>query len=310
MQIMDGSTHMYVQPNHLTHVLPLSLSALACNRSGSLTNRPFCTLFRALSALLCLCAVQHTFSFAGYQDRRFTQFHSLRVINEDRVEASEGFGTHPHANAEIFSYVVSGRLSHRDSIGNKEVLQRGDVQFTSAGSGISHSEFNGSDKEPVHFIQIWALPHTKGLPPNYQTRSFDDASKIGALRCIVSPSTVAGGGADTAAVDGTIAINADMHVYASILPAGASVTHVLEPGREAYVHVIQDATGMESEAGLVAVNLNGARLSGGDGAFVRSASAASPAGQSPSLSSLTFTGASAKGKATEFLLFDVKKLPQ
>lgn len=124
----------------------------------------------------------HTFSFANYYDPAFDGFHTLRVLNEDRVAPSQGFGAHGHDNFEIFSYVVSGTLHHRDSLRNNEYLTRGAVQFTSAGTGIRHSEMNGSDSEMVHFLQMWVEPSKEGLKPNYQTKHFSDAEKLNKLR--------------------------------------------------------------------------------------------------------------------------------
>jgi len=235
----------------------------------------------------------HTFSFSSYYDPKFANFHSLRVINEDRVSPSEGFGTHGHSNAEIFSYVVSGALSHRDSIGNKEILKRGEVQFTSAGTGISHSEFNGSDTDYVHFLQIWVRPRANGLKPNYQTRNFSDSEKHGKLRLIVSPD----------GQEKSVQINNDIKVYASILKPGEQVQHTVAAGRDAYVHVVQDATSFDSEANLAGLTVNGTLLAGGDGAFLRT-----PTANGGGDGSLTLVGSSkAGGKPVEFLLFDVKK---
>jgi len=128
----------------------------------------------------------HTFSFAGHYNPKFNNFGPLRVINEDTVKSSQGFGTHSHSKYEIWSYVVSGELKHKDSMGNLEIIKRGDVQFTSSGTGISHSEFNNSDKDPVHFLQIWASPN-RISKPEYQTGHFTDAQKRNKLCLIVSP---------------------------------------------------------------------------------------------------------------------------
>lgn len=266
----------------------------------------------------------HTFSFAGYQDSRFSNFHSLRVINEDRVSGGEGFGTHPHSNFEIFSYVVGGALSHRDSMGNKEIIRRGEVQFTSAGSGMMHSEFNAHQTEPVHFLQMWVKPHYKAMniKPAYQTRNFTDADKSGKLCLIVAPeagygsaNSVVGGPADVqpkgsvthAEVSGSGAptpawIHNDIRVYASILSPGQKLTHNVAAGREAYVHVIQDVTSFDAEANLTGLKLNGQRLGSGDGAFLKAAKS-----QADSAFSLALEGAGEKGAKVEFLIFDIKK---
>eukprot|EP00475_Leptophrys_vorax_P003964 TRINITY_DN12313_c0_g1_i1.p1 TRINITY_DN12313_c0_g1~~TRINITY_DN12313_c0_g1_i1.p1 ORF type:complete len:265 (-),score=62.71 TRINITY_DN12313_c0_g1_i1:127-921(-) len=233
----------------------------------------------------------HTFSFAYYQDERYDNFHSLRVVNEDRVMPSEGFGTHSHANFEIFSYIVQGELTHRDSMGNVETLKRGDVQFTSAGSGISHSEFNEHSEDMVHFIQMWVKPDRRGLKPVYVTKSFSEEDKLGKLVPIVS-------GGDKKQ-DTAIPINQDITVFASILTAGQQVEHKIDAGREVYIHVIQDAAGMSSERNKVGLKLNGlTQLKAGDGAFVR---------QTGEGATLTIEGDAAEEQVkTEFLLFDVR----
>jgi redox-sensitive bicupin YhaK (pirin superfamily) len=235
----------------------------------------------------------HTFSFAFYQDDRFDNFHSLRVINEDRVMPTEGFGTHSHANFEIFSYIVKGELTHRDSMGNVETLKRGDVQFTSAGSGISHSEFNEHDKEMVHFIQMWVKPDRRGLKPYYSTKTFAEEDKIGKLVPIVSGQKSIG--------DGPININQDITVYASILTPGQEIEHKVEEGREVYIHVIQDSVDMTTDAKKVSLLLNDdVELGSGDGAFIKNTADGV---------TLKLKGNSAvEGVGTEFLLFDVVKM--
>eukprot|EP00455_Lapot_gusevi_P048032 TRINITY_DN658_c0_g1_i1.p2 TRINITY_DN658_c0_g1~~TRINITY_DN658_c0_g1_i1.p2 ORF type:complete len:273 (+),score=92.26 TRINITY_DN658_c0_g1_i1:113-931(+) len=200
----------------------------------------------------------HTFSFANYYDPEFDHFHTLRVINEDRVSAGDGFGTHSHRNFEIFSYLLSGELTHRDSMGTHEVCGRGHVQFTSAGSGISHSEFNEHDTDMVHFLQIWVMPNRNGLKPGYQLKHFSDEDKYGKLRLIVSPD----GEQDS------VKINQDVKVYATLLKNGEEISYQTAPGRSIYVHLAQDVTGMRSEANQVGVMINGVPLAGGDGAFV------------------------------------------
>ena len=237
----------------------------------------------------------HTFSFANYYDPKFESYHSLRVINEDRVSGDEGFGEHPHRDAEIFSYIVSGALRHQDSMGNLESLGRGSIQFTSAGSGIEHSEFNDHRKDLVHFIQIWVRPSVRGLKPSYTTRSFSDAEKKDQLRLILSED----------GRDGSILIHQDINVYASILTPSKSVQHTVEPGRDVYVHLIQDATGFKTEAnktGLTIEASNGtANLKGGDGAFIKLSN------DQKTAQTFTLTGAGVDGAAAEFILFDIKK---
>jgi len=191
----------------------------------------------------------HTFSFASYHDPKFEGFGPIRVLNEDRVTANEGFGTHPHNNYEIFSYIISGELTHRDSMGNKETLKRGEVQFTSAGTGISHSEFNENPSQTVHFLQIWVKPNQRGLKPSYSTKSFSDEQKKGKLCRIVSGSNK----------DSAISINNDIEVFASILEQGNKVKHSLKNGRRGFLHVCQTGG---------SILLNGQTLEGGDGAFI------------------------------------------
>lgn len=188
---------------------------------------------------------RHTFSFADYYDPNQMGFRALRVINEDRVQPGRGFGTHGHRDMEILSYVLEGALAHRDSMGNGSTLHRGDVQRMSAGSGVLHSEFNPSDIEPVHFLQIWILPDQKGIVPGYGEKRFDDDDKRGRLRLIASPD----------GADGSVSIHADVRVYASILARGESVTHAVRPGRHAWIQVAGGA-----------VQAAGTSLEAGDGA--------------------------------------------
>jgi redox-sensitive bicupin YhaK (pirin superfamily) len=190
----------------------------------------------------------HTFSFAGYQDPKHMGFRTLRVINEDRVAPSEGFGTHGHADMEIISYVVAGKLAHKDSMGSGSVLERGDVQVMSAGTGMMHSEFNGSANAPVHFLQIWILPDARRHTPRYAEKRFADADKRDALKLLVGPD----GGKDA-----PLTIHQDARLYASVLGAGKTLEHRLAPGRSAWVQVVTGA-----------LSLNGAELTNGDGASV------------------------------------------
>lgn len=190
---------------------------------------------------------RHTFSFGGYHDEAHMGFRSLRVINEDRVKPGEGFGTHGHRDMEILSYVLSGALAHRDSTGGQGVLRPGEVQRMSAGTGVTHSEFNGSREEPVHFLQIWILPDRRGHPPSHEQRLFPEAERRGALRLVASPDGAAG----------SLTIHQDARVYATVLGAGEEVRHGLSPGRHAWVQVAR------GEAVL-----NGETLRAGDGAAV------------------------------------------
>ncbi len=185
----------------------------------------------------------HSFSFAGYQDPDHMGFGSLRVINEDRVEPGKGFGTHSHRDMEIISYVLEGGLAHKDSMGNGSVIRRGDVQRMSAGTGVAHSEFNASDRDPVHFLQIWIEPSVRSVKPSYEEKKFDDASKRGNLRLIASPD----------GRDGSVTIHQDANLYAALIDGSESAAFEPRPGRKAYVHVIRGA-----------VEVNGQPLSTGD----------------------------------------------
>jgi len=172
---------------------------------------------------------KHSFSFADYYDPRHSGFGPLLVINEDRVAPAAGFGTHGHRDMEIISYVLDGALEHKDSMGTGSVLHYGDVQRMSAGSGVRHSEFNGSKTDEVHFLQIWIQPNVKGIEPSYEEKHFSPESKQGKLRLIASS-------------DGrqeSVLIHQDAAIYAAILEEGDQVEHALEPGRLAYVHVIR-----------------------------------------------------------------------
>jgi len=242
----------------------------------------------------------HTFSFASYFEPAFANFHSFRVLNEDRVEPSEGFPTHPHSEFEIFSYVQRGALRHNDSMGNTEVLGRGAVQFTSAGTGIRHSEFNASDKDYVHFLQMWVKPSKSGLKPSYQTRIFPDSSKRNQLRLIVAPDGVTDFKDAQAQEVPAVRIGQDVRVYASLLAPGERVALDVAPGRDAYVHLIQDTTGFDTEAKKTAIKINGQQLlKGGDGAFVFHTKKEDPI-------RLTIEGAATDGSSlAEFLVFDV-----
>jgi quercetin 2,3-dioxygenase len=169
----------------------------------------------------------HSFSFADYYDPRHTGFGPLVVINEDRVQPGKGFGTHGHRDMEIVSYVLEGALEHKDSIGNGSVIRPGDVQRMSAGTGVRHSEFNPSPGELVHFLQIWIEPDVRGIPPGYEEKHFDAASKRGQLRLVASPD----------GRDGSVRIHQDAYLYAALLDGEERVTHRVAPGRKGYVHV-------------------------------------------------------------------------
>lgn len=190
---------------------------------------------------------RHTFSFADYHDPRFMGYGPLRVINEDRVQAAQGFGTHGHRDMEIISYVLEGELAHRDSMGNGSVIRRGDVQRMTAGTGVQHSEFNHSKTELVHFFQIWVIPNRRNLPPGYEEKRFDDVEKRDRLRLVAS-----GDGRD-----GSVTIHQDTDLYASLLTSGQEVTHTTERTRKGWVQLASGA-----------VTVNGETLSPGDGAAI------------------------------------------
>ena len=186
----------------------------------------------------------HTFSFDQYYDPRWMGFQSLRVINEDRVAPRHGFPTHSHRDMEIITYILEGALEHQDSMGNGSVIRPGDVQRMTAGTGVSHSEANPSD-EPVHLLQIWILPNARGLKPGYEQKVFSDDEKRGRLRLVAS--------ADGR--EGSVTINQDANVYATVLEPGQQVTHPIAPNRHAWIQVAK---------GIVI--LNGTQLYQGDGA--------------------------------------------
>jgi redox-sensitive bicupin YhaK (pirin superfamily) len=185
----------------------------------------------------------HSFSFADYFDPDHVEFGPLRVINEDRVAPGAGFGTHGHRDMEIISYVLSGELAHKDSTGTSSTIRPGDVQRMSAGSGVRHSEFNPSEKEGVHFLQIWILPNVAGIPPSYEEKRFPAEEKRGRLRLIASPDRA----------DGSVLIHQDARVYAGLFNGAESAKLDLAKGRWAYVHVARGA--------LV---VNGVSLNAGD----------------------------------------------
>ena len=188
---------------------------------------------------------RHSFSFADYYDPRFMGFRHLRVINEDRVQPGRGFDAHPHRDMEIITYVLEGALEHRDSLGTGSVIRRGEIQRMTAGTGIVHSEFNPSATEPVHFLQIWIEPATKGLQPSYEQCSIDGLSRSGELALIAGPE----------GDNGALTLHQDAYLYAGRLQAEEGLTHPLSAGRHAWVQVVAGA-----------IHLNGLRLGPGDGA--------------------------------------------
>jgi redox-sensitive bicupin YhaK (pirin superfamily) len=189
----------------------------------------------------------HTFSFANYYEPKHMGFRALRVINEDRVSPGNGFGTHGHKNMEIITYVLEGALEHKDSIGTGSVIQPGEVQRMSAGTGILHSEFNHSKSESVHFLQIWLLPEKEGLPPSYEQRNFSPAKTPGKLHLVAARD-----GRDAA-----VTVHQDVDLYAAVLEPGDRVSHSLQPQRHAWVQVARGA-----------ITLNGLSLDKGDGAAI------------------------------------------
>jgi quercetin 2,3-dioxygenase len=185
----------------------------------------------------------HTFSFADYFDPRHVEFGPLRVINEDRVAAGAGFGTHAHRDMEIISYVLEGELAHKDSMGNGSTIRPGDVQRMSAGRGVRHSEFNPSPDAGTHFLQIWIQPSARNIDPSYEEKRFSAEEKRGRLRLIVSPD----------GADGSVLIHQDAKIYAGLFDGNESASLDVAPGRKIYVHVARGA-----------VNANGTALGTGD----------------------------------------------
>ena len=188
---------------------------------------------------------KHSFSFAEYYDPAEMGWGVLRVINEDRVAPGMGFGTHGHRDMEIVSYVLSGGLAHKDSMGNGSTLRPGDVQRMSAGTGVMHSEFNASQDEVVHFLQIWIEPNVRGVKPGYEEARFEDEAKRGKLRLVASPD----------GREGSVTIHQDAFLYASLVDGGEAIEHAPAAGRRVYVHVVRGT-----------VNVHGQTLSHGDAA--------------------------------------------
>ena len=189
----------------------------------------------------------HSFSFAGYYDPEHMGWGNLRVINEDRIAAGNGFGKHGHRDMEIVSYVVRGELAHEDSMGNGATIPPGDVQRMSAGSGVTHSEFNHAQDATTHFFQIWIEPNQRGIPPSYEQKTFTEAEKRGALRLVASPD----------GAHGSVRMHADASLYAGLLDTGESATLPLDPQRLAYVHLIRGR-----------LKVNGQPLQAGDAAML------------------------------------------
>lgn len=211
----------------------------------------------------------HTFSFGSYDDPRQQGFSDLLVINDDRVQPGTGFETHSHRDMEIFTYVLQGELEHKDSTGTGSVIRPGDVQLMSAGSGIRHSEFNPSDSQIVHFLQIWIVPEVKGVRPHYQQARFADDQKRGQLRLIISPNRA----------QGSLSLFQDTRVYAGLFDGQEEATLELPALRHAYLHVARGS-----------LRVNGLLFEEGDGARVR---------REPRL---RFSG----GRSAEVLVFDLR----
>jgi len=211
---------------------------------------------------------RHTFSFADYQDPEHEQFGALRVINEDRVQPGQGFGTHGHRDMEIVSYVLEGELEHKDSIGNGSIIKPGDVQRMSAGRGVLHSEYNPSRTQPVHFLQIWILPNARGIAPGYEQKFFGPEEKRGRLRLIAS------GSGD----EGSVRLHQDARVYAGLFDGAERASLSMDAARLAYVHVARGG-----------ITVNGETLQTGDGLKVSDTA------------NLEFSG----GKGAEILVFDL-----
>ena len=210
----------------------------------------------------------HTFSFATYQDPKHVHFRALRVMNEDFVAPGQGFGTHPHDNMEIVTYVLEGALEHRDSMGNGEVLRPGEFQRMSAGTGITHSEFNPSSTEPVHLYQIWLFPKEQNIAPSYEQKRFAEEGRKNSWQLVASPD----------AADGSLRIHQDAQIFLAHLDAGQDLSRRFADGRYGWLQVLR---------GGVAVN--GTQLEAGDGVAISS---------EPSISLQSMTGA-------EVMLFDL-----
>lgn len=201
----------------------------------------------------------HSFSFAGYYDPQNMGFGNLRVINEDRIAPGTGFGTHGHRDMEIISYVLSGELAHKDTLGNVKGIPPGDVQRMSAGTGVQHSEFNHAKDQTTHFLQIWIQPNVTGIDPGYEQKSFAEQDKRGRLRLVASPD----------GAEGSVTIHADARMYAGLLDGAETATLALAPGRQAYVHLVRGG-----------LSVNGTALAAGDAAKLQGESVLTLAGGS------------------------------
>ena len=188
----------------------------------------------------------HSFSFAGYYDAQHMGWGNLRVINEDRIAAGKGFGTHAHRDMEIISYVMEGEVAHKDSMGNVKTIPPGDVQRMSAGNGVQHSEYNHAPSES-HFLQIWIEPNVRGIPASYEQKTFAEATKRGTLRLVASPD----------GAQGSVTIHADAALYAGLFDGAEQINLPLDPQRKAYVHLVRGA-----------LEVNGHKLSTGDAALL------------------------------------------
>ena len=193
---------------------------------------------------------RHTFSFGGYFDPDHMGYRSLRVINDDVVDAGQGFGEHPHRDAEIFSYVIDGELEHKDSMGNGRVIKAGDLQYISAGRGVFHSEFNPSPTKPVHFLQIWLMPTTSGGEPRYAEKAMGPTARPNDLTLLFAGEPR----------EGAVGIRADADIYFGKLDAGKQLTHKTKSGRGQWIHVIDGD-----------VSVAGESLKSGDGAAIENA---------------------------------------
>ena len=185
----------------------------------------------------------HSFSFAGYHDPAHMGFGNLRVINEDRIEPGRGFGTHSHRDMEIISYVVSGELAHKDSMGNVKGIPPGDIQRMSAGTGVQHSEFNHADGQSTHLLQIWIEPNVTGIAPGYEQKTFAEDEKRGVLRLVASPD----------GANGSVLMHADAKIYAGLFDGSESATLALDPQRKTYVQLVSGS-----------LQVNGLALQSGD----------------------------------------------
>ncbi|MHC5066826.1 MAG: pirin family protein [Planctomycetota bacterium] len=191
---------------------------------------------------------RHTFSFAEYRDPEYMGFGLLRVINEDRVKPGEGFGTHGHRDMEIVSYVLNGVLEHKDSMGNGSQMRAGEVQIMSAGTGVTHSEFNASDGDMLHFLQMWIIPRETSTDPRYEQKAFSGEERGNSLRLVISPD----------GSDGSVTIGQDVKMYASLLAAGKEVGYLLPAGRAAWLQLMRGA-----------LRIGNCELSAGDGAGIQ-----------------------------------------